>query len=231
MWSPSCSTPKCILALTDPSAGNKYGPLTVLSGLVYIDTVHETVKRNASANSRTAQPRSLAPIVRLPANNRRDELHGCTFLLRTYSGYSRRRNTDGTRRPRRILSRRRRGMARHELIRECVRIVEKQCITPDNKQIEAGQEEEREKGRERERATSYPMGHHASMRRAANTPLIRVHGSVYGFLQPLLIQFLRGLICSRNAGVRVCMCTVHIELWRGDDSKLSNEIASGTSNC
>ncbi|KYN12532.1 hypothetical protein ALC57_15259 [Trachymyrmex cornetzi] len=186
MWSPSCSTPKCILALTDPPAGNdKYGPLTVLSGLVYIDTVHETVKR---------------------------------------------------RRHRRTLSRRRRGMARHELIRECVRIVEKQCITLDNKQIEAGQKGEREKERERKKEEErkgyiYPMKHHASMRRASNTPLIRVHVSVYGFLQPLLIQFLRGLICSRNAGVRVCMCTVHIELWRGDDSKLSNEIASGTPNC
>ena len=58
---------------------------------------------------------------------------------------------DGTRRHRRILNRRRRGMARHELIHECVRIVEKQCITPDNKQIEAGQKGEREKGREREK--------------------------------------------------------------------------------
>lgn len=32
----------------------------------------------------------------------------------------------------------RQGAARHELIRECVRLVEKQCITPDNKQIEGG---------------------------------------------------------------------------------------------
>ncbi|KYN30597.1 hypothetical protein ALC56_15293, partial [Trachymyrmex septentrionalis] len=171
------------------------------------------ISRDASANSRMARPRSLAPAVRLPSSNRRDELHGCTFLLRTYF-------------------RRRRGMARHELIRECVRIVEKQCITPDNKQIEAGEEEgEREREREREGGERSASKHHASMRRASNTPLIRVHVSVYGFLQPLLIQFLRGLICSRNAGVRVCMCTVHIELWRGDDSKLSNEIASGTSNC
>ncbi|KYQ57554.1 hypothetical protein ALC60_03516 [Trachymyrmex zeteki] len=175
MWSPSCSAPKCILALTDPPAGNdKYGPLTVLSGLVYIDTVHETVKRNASANSRMARPRSLAPAVRLPSSNRGDELHGCTFLLRTYS---RRRNTDGTRRHRRILSRRRRsaawrGMVRHELIREYVRIVEKQCITPDNKQIEAGQKGEREKERgerERERATlsyMYLMQSHVTKNRA-----------------------------------------------------------------
>lgn len=54
--------------------------------------------------------------------------------------------------------------------------------------------------------------------------LIRVHVSVYGFLRPLLIQFLR---VWYHASVYVC---VHIELWRNGDSKLSNEIASGTSN-
>lgn len=58
-------------------------------------------------------------------------------------------------------------------------------------------------------------------------PLIRVHVPVYGFLRPLLIQFLRSLICPYHASVYMC---IHIELWRNGDSKLLNEIASGMSN-
>lgn len=54
----------------------------------------------------------------------------------------------------------------------------------------------------------------ASMRRSA--PLIRVHVSVYGSLRPLLIQFLRGLIWSRNAIVCVCMYSTDriVARWR-----------------